>query len=305
MPSMTKTATLPLSHFFLAVLVMIIWGTNFVVMKITLAYLPPLLFAALRFIFAFLPAALFIKRPDVPWRHLAAYGVFIGAGQFGLLYIAMKHDISPGLASLVVQTQTFFTIGLSILLNKERVQLFQWAALLLAGSGLFIIGWYGEGSATFLGLTLVLLAAFCWACGNIVAKASGNVNMLAYVVWGSLFSFPPLLMFSLLFEGWQAIHAALTQHEWVPWVAILYQSYANTLFGYAVWGWLLARHPAATITPMSLLVPVFGMSASALILVEPLPAWKLFAAALILCGLILNLLWPKFSNKLLKVPPSA
>ena len=65
------------------------------------------------------------------------------------------------------------------------------------------------------------------------------------------------------------------------------------VFGYAAWGWLLARHPAATITPMALLVPVFGMGGAALWLDESLPPWKLIAAALVMAGLALNLLWPR------------
>src|SRR5882757_7012056 len=131
-----KSSHLPLPHLLLAVAVAAVWGSNFVVIKIALTHLPPLLFATLRFTLAFLPAAFFLKRPNVPWSHLAAYGVLIGAGQFGLLYIAMEHSISPGLASLVVQTQVFFTIGLSMWFAAERVRPFQWFALALAAAGL-------------------------------------------------------------------------------------------------------------------------------------------------------------------------
>ena len=100
-------------HLLLALLVMAVWGSNFVVIRIGLDHLPPLLFAALRFSAAFLPAALFLRPPSAPWRNLAAYGVLIGAGQFGMLFLAMSGHITPGLASLVVQTQVFFTIALS------------------------------------------------------------------------------------------------------------------------------------------------------------------------------------------------
>ncbi len=117
--------------------------------------------------------------------------------------------------------------------------------------------------------------------------------MLAYVVWASLFSFPPLVVLSLWFEGWPAIETGLRQSDWMTWAAVLYQSVGNSLFGYASWGWLLARHPAATISPTALLVPVFGMSTSALFMSEPLPAWKLIAAALVMSGLALNLVWPR------------
>ena len=132
-------AALPLRHFLLALAIVAVWGTNFVVIKLALGAMPPLLFAALRFTLALVPAMFFLPRPAVPWRNLAAYGVLIGVGQFGLLYVAMNGHISPGIASLVVQTQVFFTIGLSMLMAGERVRGFQWLALLLASSGIATI----------------------------------------------------------------------------------------------------------------------------------------------------------------------
>lgn len=292
---MTQTS-LSLRHALLALAVMAVWGSNFVVIRVGLDHLPPLLFATLRFSLAFLPAALFLKKPDVPWRNLAAYGVLIGAGQFGLLFIAMKDNISPGLASLVVQTQAFFTIALAMRLTGEKVRTFQYAALALAAAGIGVIVWRTDGSATPLGIVLVLGAALSWAGGNLVARRTPNVNMLAFVVWASLFSIPPLLVLSLVFEGWPAIATGLAKADAVTWAAVAWQAVGNTMFGYAVWGWLLARYPAATVAPMSLLVPVFGMAASALFLHEALPGWKLAAAGLVMAGLALNTFWPRISK---------
>jgi len=283
---------LPLRHFLLALAVVAIWGSNFVVIRLGLNAFPPLLFAALRFALAVLPAIFFVPRPAAPWGNLAAYGLLIGVGQFGMLFLAMRSQISPGLASLVIQTQVFFTLMLAMRLNRERVQGYQWLALGLAGAGIGVIASHTDGSTTVLGLAMILLAAFSWACGNMVGKRAGQVNMLAYMVWSSAFAVPPLLALSLLVEGpglaWQAVHDASAG----AWLAVLWQSLGNTLFGYGIWGWLLARHAAATIVPMALLVPVFGMSTAAWYLGESLPAWKLAAAALVLSGLALNLLWP-------------
>ena len=289
-------AALPLRHFFLALAVVAVWGTNFVVIKLALNHLPPMLFAALRFTLALVPAMFFLPIPKVGWRNMAVYGVLIGLGQFGLLYLAMHGHISPGIASLVVQTQVFFTIGLSMRLSGERVQPFQWFALLLATAGIANIGLHTDGTTTVLGLALVLCAALSWAGGNIAAKQGAPSNMLAYVVWSSAFALPPLYAVSFAMEGWSAIAQGLHDADAMTWVAVAWQSWGNTLFGYAAWGWLLARHPAATITPMALLVPVFGMGASALWLGEPLPAWKLIAAALVMGGLAVNLLWPRWRS---------
>lgn len=288
-----SAATLPLRDVLLAVSVVAVWGTNFVVIRIGLDHLPPLLFAALRFLFAAFPAVFLLPRPNVSWRNLAAYGLLIGAGQFGLLFLALRSDISPGLASLVIQVQVFFTIGLSIRLTGERVQGYQWAALVLAAVGIAVIAAHTDATTTPLGLGLVTLAALSWAGGNIVVKRSGARNMLSYVVWASLFSVPPLLAVSLALEGWDAIRNGLVRADRATWAAVLWQAFGNVMFGYAVWGWLLARHPAALITPMALLVPVFGMAASAYWLGEPLPPWKIEAALLVMGGLAIGILYPR------------
>ncbi|MDB5509675.1 MAG: putative amino-acid metabolite efflux pump [Hyphomicrobiales bacterium] len=290
-------ATLPPRHVLLAVAVMAVWGTNFVVIKSALEHLPPLFFATLRFALVVVPAAFFLRRPNVPWRELAAYGVLIGAGQFGLLYMAIDGRISPGLASLVVQTQVFFTIGLVMFIDGERLKPFQYAALGLAVAGLATIGWHTDGTTTIPGLVLVLLAALSWSLGNLVARCAGRVDMLAYVVWGSMFSAPPLLAMSLLVEGWPAIARGFVEADVWTWLAVAWQSVGNSLFGYAAWGWLLARYPAASVSPMALLVPVFGIAASAFWLGEDLPVWKLTAAALVLGGLAVNLFWPMLARR--------
>jgi O-acetylserine/cysteine efflux transporter len=281
----------------LAVLVTAVWGTNFVVIKYALGVLPPLLLATLRFLLVAFPAVFFLKRPAVPLRHLAAYGVLIGAGQFGLLYIAMTGLISPGLASLVAQTQVVFTIGLSMMISGEKIRPFQIAAVILAGLGIVVIAMHAHGSVTPLGLVLVIGAAMSWAGGNVVARLGGRVNMLAYVVWASLFSIPPLLALSLFFEGWPAIAAGLLHLDAPILAAVVWQSAGNTMFGFSLWAWLLARHPAATISPIALLIPVFGLGASALLLGEPLQPWKLGATALVLGGLAVNFFWPLWRSR--------
>jgi len=291
-------AAFPFSHFLLALAVVTIWGTNFVVIKYALGDLPPLLFAALRFSLALIPAMFFLPRPAVKWHNLALYGVLIGVGQFGFLYIAMNGHISPGIASLVVQTQVFFTIGLSMKLSGERVRAFQWFALLLATAGVANILLHTDGTTTPLGLALVLIASFSWAGGNMAAKQGNPESMLAYVVWSSAFAIPPLFVLAFSLEGWDAAVAGVQRATLTTWGAVAWQSWGNTLFGYVAWGWLLARHPAATISPMALLVPVFGMGASALLLGEALPPWKLFSAALVMAGLALNLLWPRLRARL-------
>ncbi|MDP2679894.1 MAG: EamA family transporter [Rhodoferax sp.] len=289
--------SLSLRHFLLALAVVAVWGTNFVVIKLALGQMPPLLFATLRFVVVLLPMVFFLPRPAVPWRNLAGYGLLIGVGQFGLLFVAMNGHISPGLASLVIQTQVFFTIGLAMLMAGESLQRVQWVALALGAAGLGVIVSHTDGSTTPMGLALILLAALSWAGGNLVSRAAGRINMVAYVVWSSLFAVPPLAALSLWVEGWDALAAGLQQADVFTWAAVAWQAWGNSLFGYAAWGWLLSRYSAATITPMALLVPLFGMGGSALWLGEGLPGWKLLAAMLVMLGLALNLLWPWWARR--------
>lgn len=301
---MTDTA-LSWRHALLALVVVAVWGSNFVVIHIGLEHLPPLLFAALRFTLVVLPLVFFLKRPAVPWKLLLLYGVLIGAGQFGFLFVAMKNDIAPGLASLVVQMQVFFTIGLSIWLTGERVRTFQWIALLVAVAGIAVIAAHTDATTTPLGLGLVLLAGLSWAGGNMAVKAAGKVDMLAFVVWGSLFSAPPLFLASLVLEGWPAWVQGVREAEVATWASLVWQTVGNTLFGYSVWGFLLGRYPAATVAPLSLLVPVFGMASALLFLGEPLPGWKLLAAGLVMTGLALSVLWPRITGLRVKPRPLA
>jgi len=286
----------------LALAVVFVWGTNFVVIRLGLNDLPPLLFASLRFTFVLLPMVFFLPRPKVPFANLILYGLAIGLGQFGLLFIAMNGLISPGLASLVVQMQVFFTIGLSMLRTGERLKPFQLAAFALAIAGMAVIVAHNGRGATVAGVLLTVGAAAGWSIANQCSKEAGKVNALAYVVWASLFSLPPLYLLSFMREGWPAIVAGLSHATPVTWAVILWQSVGNTMFGYGVWAWLLARYPAATVSPMTLLVPVFGMGASALLLGEPLESWKILAGFLVLSGLALNLFWARRRPKLIPVP---
>jgi len=292
-----KSNQLPLSHLLLALAIVAVWGTNFVVIKLSLEAFPPFLFAALRYTFAFLPLAFFIPRPKVSWGNMCAYGVAIGVGQFGILFFAIDGRISPGLASLVIQTQVFFTIGFAMFFAKERLRLYQAVAVSIAMTGLGTIALHTDASTTFLGLALVVFAGLSWGIGNTVSRRAGSINMLSYVVWASAFSLPPLFLISWIFEGgWEQISTSIITAPMGAWLGVFWQSWGNTVFGYAAWAWLLSKHPAAVVGPAPLLVPIFGMGASAYFLSEPLPLWKILAAGLVIAGLIMNLFWPSLAK---------
>ncbi|MDL2355594.1 MAG: EamA family transporter [Pseudomonadota bacterium] len=269
--------------------VVTIWGVNFVVIKIGLQHLPPILFTALRFLFAALPLVFFVKRPRTSVGLVLAYGMFQFALQFTLLFSGIKLGLPAGLASLVIQLQAFFTIGLAVLTLGERPKGVQLLGALVAFGGMALVALHLEGTATVIGFVLVVLAGVCWAVANITTKKMGQVDALSLVVWGSLVATPPLLLASWLVEGGAAWQLAAHNFNLTSLATVLFQAYPNTLLGFGIWSMLMRKYPTATVAPFSLLVPVAGMLSAAIVLGEALQWWKLAAGVLVLGGLALNL----------------
>lgn len=280
--------TMTLTDVFTALGVVTIWGVNFVVIKIGLQDLPPILFTALRFLFAALPLVFFIKRPQTSIGLVLAYGTFQFALQFTLLFTGIKLGLPAGLASLVIQLQAFFTIGLAVLLLGERPRGMQLSGALIALSGMALVAVHLEGKATVIGFVLVVLGGVCWAVANIATKKMGQVNALSLVVWGALVATPPLLLASWFVEGGAAWQLAAHNFSGRTLLAVLFQAYPNTILGFGIWSMLMRRYPTATVAPFSLLVPVAGMLSAAIVLGEALQWWKVAAGALVLGGLALS-----------------
>jgi len=278
-----------LYHQAAALLVTFIWGTNFVLIRHALDELEPFTLAALRFLFVAFPLVFLLPRPKVEWRYIISYGLFIGVGQFGLLFWAMQADITLGLASLLIQLQVFFTVLFAVIVLNEAVSRPQMFAMLVSLVGLIIIIFNTNAATTLTGVAIVLVAAMSWASGNLIIKRIGKVDSLAFLAWSSLFSIPPLTFAAIYIGGLQEVLTSMAQASWSAWATVLWQSVGNMLIGYGLWNMLLHRYSAASVLPWALLVPVFGMSASWLLLGEAMPWWKLFAMLLVVVGLALNL----------------
>lgn len=290
----SMSAALPLRHLLLALVVVAIWGANFVAIKVALRDLPPLLLCAVRFILVAVPVAFFVPRPAVAWRQLIAYGLTMFGLHFGFLFLGMKLGMSAGLASLTLQFQVFVTLALAAVVLKERVSAAQIAGTLTAFSGFALVALHTGGDVSIAGLACVLLGASSWGFANFYSKRLGRVNPLALVVWGSLVVPVPMLLASLAFEGPARIAHSLTHISGASMFSVGFIVYGSTLVAYSLWSWLISRHPASTIAPFTLLVPVFGMLSAAVLLGESLPAWKLQAAGLVIAGLAVNLFGPRW-----------
>ncbi|HZH11544.1 MAG TPA: EamA family transporter [Microvirga sp.] len=288
---------MPLTHSLAAVLVTIIWGSSFVVIKLGVGTMPPLLLAALRFFFAAIPAILFIQRPKTSWANVMAYGFFLGVAQFGLLFAALAFGMPASLASLVMQAQVFFTIFFAAFVMGERPGPHQIVGGLIGFLGLVIIAvprLSGSGAGPFL---MTVAAAASWGVANIVSKRAGRVDMLGYIVWASLVAPLPLLGLSLLIDGPAQVISALTSMSAGTWGAVAYLAYPTTVLAFGIWAFLLSRHPAATVTPFALLVPVAGILGSALVLGEAMRPIEAIGGMVIVAGLALNVFGARFLSR--------
>ncbi|EKF17225.1 EamA family transporter [Nitratireductor pacificus] len=279
-----------LPHFLLALLVAVVWGFNFVVIEVGLGSFPPILFSALRFVVAALPLAFLLPRPKVAWRYVFGVGIFLGTIQFTLLFMAMDVGLPAGLASLVLQVQAFFTILLAAALLGERPGMLQLLGTAVAFCGIGLIALTVDGRFTALGLALAIGAALSWSVSNLIIRRAGKVDMLHLMVHASLIPPLPLLALSFAVEGWDRQYAAFVNLDWLGVGALLYIAFGATIFGFAVWGKLIRTYGAGQVAPFSLLVPIFGMSSSALVLGEAFGPMRIAAACLVLFGLMLTVI---------------
>lgn len=274
-----------------------IWGFNFVVIKVGTDGVPPLFLAALRFVVVAFPAVFFVQRPAARWIWVAGYGLFLGVGEFGLLFTAIKLGAPAGLSSLILQSQAFMTAVLASLFLSERFGWQSGLGIAIAGGGLALLGRQVDqpgawGGHFVLALAMLLGAALMWAAANVIAKRIGDVGALRLIVWSSLASPLPLIALSLVFEGPQQIAGALRSMSWVSAGAVVYLALLSTHFGYGAWNHLIVKHGAARVAPFSMLVPIFGLTSGALALGEVFTAYHALAALLVLVGVAVHAFGP-------------
>lgn len=268
--------------------IMVIWGLNFVALKWSVAEIPPFLITGLRFLGTALPAVFFVRRPRVSVWFLIFYGTVVGILQFSLIFIAIKLGMPAGLASLLMQTQMFFTFALAALVLKEPLGGFQLGGAVIAFAGIGVIALERLDAAGLLPLILTLGAAFCWGASNIISKKAGKIDMLALVVWGALVPPIPVFVLSLIFEGPSALPDALAHLTWHGGLSLVYSSYLSTLLAYGLWTILLGKYPANTLAPFTLLVPVFGIVSTVILLGEKISGLEIVGSAVVFAGLLVN-----------------
>jgi O-acetylserine/cysteine efflux transporter len=269
-------------------------GLAFIAIKFGVRETPPVLLTALRFTFAAFPAILFVKPPRAPFSLVALYGLLIGVGQFGLLFLSIGLGMPVGLASLVIQLQAFITIFLAWILLGERPSAVQLIGSGIALLGIAAIGAPRLGGASFGPFLMVIAAAFCWGFGNLVGKRAGRIDMFAFTVWSSLAAPIPLFALSLLFEQGRTL-PALMHPSWILAACVAGLAYGGTIIGFGLWSRVMALYSAARVAPFALLIPVVGMIAGRVVFDEPLGPFELLGAVLVMAGLVVNI----FGDRLL------
>ena len=278
-----------------AIVVICIWGMNFVVMKWGLVSMSPLLLCALRFMLASLPLLCLVRPPKhLSWKLIAAYGLVQGVGQFGLLFTGMKLGMPAGMASVVLQTQAFVTMLLAAAFLREKPQRWQWVGLCIAIGGLAFIGAaHGEGAADMplAGFLFTVGASSMWATSNLLTRMAaqqGPYEPVSFIVWSSLFPVVPLLLLAWALEGGVSMVEQVRAIGWRELGVLAYLALLSTLLGYGLWTRLLQRYAASTVAPLSLLVPVVGLLSAMLLLGEfPTPLQWLGTLGVLL-GMVVN-----------------
>ncbi len=276
----------------LAVLVAAIWGFAFVATKIGLESFTPTQLTAIRFLVACLPI-LFVARPSVSWMWLIGIGLILFAGQFLLLFFGMVHGMPPGIASVTMQTQAFFTILIAALILRDVPTAKQLVGIGISFLGLVLIGLSVGADLTYLGLGLTLGGALSWAVGNVLVKRIGNVDMLSLVVWASLVPPLPALAVSALIDDQASLVTAVANASWMSIWSALYLGLVATVFAYAIWGKLLRDYSTALVVPFALLAPCAGAVSSAIVFGERFGMLRSAGMGLILIGLALTVVSPK------------
>lgn len=285
---------MPIKDYLILASVIIIWGINFLFMKLGLNEVSPSVLGMLRFLCVLFPAIFILKRPQVKWYYLIGYGLTISFGQFSLMFLALSWQFPTGLAALILQAQIFLTVLLAFLILKEPVKTNHIIGMLIAGIGLVLIG-IGQytGNLSLIGILPVLGAAVSWAFGNVIVKKIGQVDALSLVVWGNISSFIAFTLLSLFLYGDNGIISQLNNLTYQGIIGFLFLAYVASLIGYSGFGFLLARHSASKVSPFIMLVPVLALLFGFIFLKEQLGIWHWVGIMTVLVGLSVHLLGGK------------
>ncbi|EPR7547062.1 EamA family transporter [Vibrio fluvialis] len=293
----------------LIISVMAIWGFNFSMIKLGVSEMDPLLIAAARFFCATFPIIFFVRRPNVQWRYLMAYGLVFGTGIWGMASCSITFGLSSGMASVLLQTDVLTTVLVGVLLYKEVISARMAAGIVLSVVGLVVSIIYTNGNVTLAGVVFIMISAICWPLAGVIVRKSGTRSAFAFNIWGMLFAPLPLVALSVGMNGWDVLSTTYQQWNSNAWISVLFQAYPTTVFGYWVWNKMVLKYPMSQLAPMTLLVSVFALLSGYAIYDEQLSLaqWVSCSTFLLGIGLVLypqNKKQPAFEKQTVSAPTS-
>ncbi|KHA59067.1 membrane protein [Vibrio variabilis] len=269
----------------LAIFVMAIWGFNFSMIKMGVTDVHPLLATAARFTLAVVPAIFFIRRPSVKWRYLMSYGVVFGVGIWGMASWSITAGLSSGMSSVLLSSNALISMAVGVFIHKEAASKRKVMGAVTALIALLVLVSATNGNVTVQGLLFIAIAAGSWTVMGMIVKGSKTTHAFAFNVWGMLFAPIPLVLFAISLYGADIVFDAVRVWDTKTTVAVLFQAYPTTLFGYWVWNRLLIRYPLSTTAPLTLLVPVFALVSGYLMYAERLSSPQVLACGMFLVGI--------------------
>src|SRR5919112_1164913 len=275
-------------------LLCMIWGSTWLFIKLGLRDLPPLSFAATRFLLAtvILSAVVAVRRASLPrgraeWWLIARTGVLAFALNYGLLFWGEQH-ISSGLAALIQATIPAFGMLIAhAYLPGERLDARKMAGVLLGvvGVGVIFSNQLGsEGTRALAGSAAVVVGAACVAWANVLVKARGAKLDPAVLALGQMVcGLVPLACYGLAFEG------NPLRMSWTPLavVCLLYLTLVGSVAAFLLYYWLVQHIDVTKTMLIALVTPLAAVALGMLTLGERL-TWRAIAGgALIMSGVAL------------------
>jgi O-acetylserine/cysteine efflux transporter len=273
-----------------AVMVPLLWGYQFVVIKMGVAEFPPLFFLGLRFLAMAVLLVPFVRKPTRrELGPIAVISVFLGGLNFGLFYVGLGLG-SGSMSAVAYQLATPFTVLLAWPLLAERPSLMTSGGVLLAFLGVVVLA-AGPGlSAKALPILLVVGAAFAFAVANVLTKRHGPFDPLMLTGWSSLFTVPQVMLMSLILEHGQ--WATLATADKIGWLALGYTVFIGGIVGFSLWFWLIARCTMGRVAPFGLLLPVFALISSVLFLGDRVTPTLIVGTLLAISGVAITQVRP-------------
>jgi len=267
---------------FIALLVPIILGFGFVIAKPAMQYFPPYLLMGLRFTIPALILVWWFPLPKGLYFNLFKVSLIGSTLQYGLTYTGLN-IIDASSAVLLVMLEVPFGIVIAFFLLKEIPTVKNIIGLIIAFIGVFILTGAPNLEGKYIGVSLVLLGAFTWSLGAVMAKSlSKKIGAFALMTWLCVFSGPMLLLVSLVFDGNPISYFISANIN--SWLTVIFLGFFLQPVGYGAWYYVLKRYPVNKVMPVLLILPVTGLITSVFLLGESPPNQVFLGGAIIIFG---------------------